>query len=478
MKTTKIKIKNLFGITETELDGSSIELSGKKGTGKSSVLDAIRLALTNASDRDYVVKNGENEGEIIIETDSNLVINRKKRTDKSDYKSIKEFGKEVQKPQEFLNDIFTPLQLDPVAFTRMSRQDQNRMILDLIEFEWDLDWIKDQFGEIPQGVDYKQNILQVLNDIQAESGVYFQSRQDVNREIREKRAIINDIAKDIPANYQAEKWDKFDLGEKYRELETIRRNNDLISRAKIFKESYDSRLRGIQADKEIAIAAEEKAIANEREQIAGTIERLKAEIREQENKLTGLDGKLSDKKAVIEAQFQEALAKLDKDTSVANEYADKEPVDTTELAEEVQTAEAMKKHLNEYARMRSYQTEVDRLSAISEEFTRKIELARELPSEILRTATLPIDGLEIKDGIPLVHGLPVSNLSDGEKLDLCVDVAIGKKNSLQIILVDGAERLDDKSRLALYEKCKDKGLQLIATRTTNSEDMEVTTLWS
>lgn len=476
MKTTKIKIKNLFGITETELDGSSIEITGKKGTGKTSVIDSIRYALTNASDRDYIVKNGETEGEIIIETDTGLVINRKKRTDKSDYKNIKEFGKEILKPQEFLNDIFTPLQLDPVAFTQMSRQDQNRIILDLIEFDWDLNWIKDKFGEIPEGVDYQQNILQVLNDIQAEKGDYFQSRQNVNREIKEKRAIINDIGKDIPEGYTAEKWEQYDLGAKYRELETIRRNNDLVNRAKAFKESYNNKLRGIQADRDIAIAAEEKANANEREQIAGTIERLKAEIKEQENKLLGMDSKLNDKKAVIEAQYQEALAKLDKDTDVANSYAEKETVDDSDLASEVQMAEAMKKHLNEYSRMVSYQAEVERLNAISEEYTRKIELARELPSEILKTATLPIAGLEVKDGIPLINGLPVSNLSDGEKLDLCVDVAISKKNNLQIILIDGAERLDDTSRAALYQKCKDKGLQLIATRTTNSNELEVTTL--
>ena len=56
MKTTKIKIKNLFGITETELDGSSVEITGKKGTGKTSIIDSIRYALTNASDRDYIVK--------------------------------------------------------------------------------------------------------------------------------------------------------------------------------------------------------------------------------------------------------------------------------------------------------------------------------------------------------------------------------------------------------------------------------------
>ena len=79
MKTTKIKIKNLFGISETSLDGQSAELTGKNGTGKNSVIDALKYALTNDSERDYIIKKGETEGEIIIETDTGLYINRKKR---------------------------------------------------------------------------------------------------------------------------------------------------------------------------------------------------------------------------------------------------------------------------------------------------------------------------------------------------------------------------------------------------------------
>ena len=62
MKITKIKIKNLYGITEYEGDGKSVELSGTNGAGKSSVIDAIRYALTNKSNRKYVVRNGETEG--------------------------------------------------------------------------------------------------------------------------------------------------------------------------------------------------------------------------------------------------------------------------------------------------------------------------------------------------------------------------------------------------------------------------------
>ena len=74
MKITKIKIRNLFGIKETELDGKSVELSGNNGLGKTSVIDAIKYALTNDSDKDYIIKNGESEGEILVETDTGFYI--------------------------------------------------------------------------------------------------------------------------------------------------------------------------------------------------------------------------------------------------------------------------------------------------------------------------------------------------------------------------------------------------------------------
>lgn len=476
MKTTKIRIKNLFGITEKELDGSSIEITGKNGTGKTSIIDAIRYALTNDSERDYIVRNGETEGEILIETDTGLSINRKKRTEQADYKLVKDGRMTVSKPESFLSEIFTPMQLNPVEFAQMPKKDQNRIILDLIEFSWDLNWIKEKFGEVPEGVNYQQNILQVLHQIQADDGVYFSTRQDINRDIRNKRAFIEDIAKSIPENYQAEKWEKYQLGEEYKELAATKEKNNKIERAKAFKDSYDNKVRGYEAEKEIAISAEEKVIATEREQALSKIERLKAEIKAEEDKLLTLSSKLDDKKAIAEEQYNTKIAQLDSDMAIANKYAGFEPVDTAKKEEEINNAEAMIKHLNEYRRLVDLSEEVELLVGTAEGLTNKIELARTLPGVILNTAKLPIDGMTVENGIPLINGLPVSNLSEGEKLDLCVDVAISRPNALQIILIDGTEKLSDENRIRLYEKCKEKGLQFIATRTTNDNELEVTTL--
>lgn len=473
MKTTKISIKNLFGISERELDGRSVELIGGNGTGKTSVVDAIRYALTNQSERDYVIRQGADEGEIIVETDTGLRIDRKKRAGMSDYKSIKDGRRDIQAPENFLQTLFTPLQLDPVAFCGMPKNEQNRIILDLIQFDWDLNWIREKFGEIPSGINYDQNILQVLNDIQAESGDYFQSRQDINRDLRNKRAFITDIAKDIPASYEADKWEVADVGTIYKKIEKIKDTNSKIERAKLFRDSYNNKIRGYEAEREIQKGVAEKEITSERTALNKTIERLKAEIKAAEVKIETLDGNLKSKYALIDSQFETKKATLDTDMVTANTYADVEPVDCTPLETEVAEIEKMKLHLNEYKRMKTMQSEADKLAKDSDDLTYKIDLARRLPGEILQTATIPVSNLTVVNGIPLLNSLPVSNLSDGEKLALCVDVALSRPNALQIILIDGIEKLSEKNRTALYAKCKEKGLQFIATRTTDSDEMEI-----
>lgn len=379
MKISKIKISNLFGIKEQNLDGKSIEITGSNGQGKTSILDAIRYALTNSSERDYIVKKGESEGEILIETDTGLSINRKKRTQSSDYKSIKQNEKEINSPESFLKEIFTPMQLNPVEFTQMSKQEQNRIILDLIEFDWDLNWIKEKFGEIPSGVDYSQNILEVLNEIQSEDGEYYKARQDINRDIRNNRAFISDIADGLPEKYDAEKWEKFNLTEKLKELMTIKEQNARINEAKQFIANYDNKVKGYEAERQIAISAEEKNISIERENLQKEIARLEEQIKADKEKLNNLDNTLEDRKKIANLEYEKKVAALDESIGRAKEFAQKTPVDITEMQAECDLAEKMKSYINEYKRMKEYEKQIEELNIQSQEYTRKIELARNLP---------------------------------------------------------------------------------------------------
>lgn len=476
MRITKIKIRNLFGIKEYEQDGKSVELDGSNGVGKTSVIDAIRYALTNKSDRDYIVRKGETEGEILIETDTGLRINRKSRTNQADYKSVKQNGAEVGSPETFLRDIFTTLQLNPIEFMEMDKKKQNATILDMIEYDWDVNKIKEWFGEIPSWVSYDQNILQILDDIQSEKGEYFTHRQDVNRDIRNKKAFIDEIAQGIPAGYDVEKWKTASTSDLYHQIEQIRNDNQMIEKAQMLKDARDSKIRSFEADKQIAKSALDTEFSNRSHQIDQDILKLNNEIKALQTEKEGLAAQKQDKLELINQKYETNVAKYDAEVAEYAPYIDKEKKDVSDLVRDAEYMEKMKGHINEYNRMTDLQNEVEELSAESMDLTNKIEKARTLPGEILQNCNIPIEGLTVENGIPLINGLPVSNLSEGEKLDLCINVSIQKPNGLQIILIDGTEKLSTGLREKLYRKCKEKGLQFIATRTTDDDAMTVVEL--
>lgn len=476
MKISKVIIKNLYGIKEFNSDGGSIELDGKNGVGKSAVIDAIKYALTNRSDREYLIRAGESEGEVYIELSNGGSIHRKTRTNKADYKSIKAPGDKTEKNESFLRTIFTELQLDPIKFSEMTPAEQNRIILDLIDFQWDLNWIQEQFGEIPPGVNYEQNILRVLHEIQSDKGHYFQTRENVNRDRRNKQAFIEEIAATLPEKYNAAQWEAVNLGEIYSQIEAIRNENDRIAEAKAVVEGQAAKRKSLLDDK---LIANDQLISKEKEDIHAqqlVIKDLEHKLAEAKAKIGNIQKETSLKIEMLDTEYKGELAALEGEVKQYEELATKEPKQYASLQAEVEHAEAMKAHINEYKRMVGLQSDVASLAEQSNELTAKIEKARELPGEILATCKLPIANLTIKDGAPLINGLPISNLSDGEKMDLCVDVTVAKEGALKLILIDGIERLATTKRDQMYAKLAAKGVQFIASRTTDDNELTVVNL--
>ena len=478
MKITKLQIENLYGIEQLELDGKSIELTGTNGAGKSSVLDAIRLALTNNSKRKYIVKNGETEGRVLVKLDDGTTIDRKKRTDKSDYKSIKDDkGNEINSPETFLKDIFTPLQLEPVEFLSMNEKEQNRILLNLIEFNKDKkEFINEKFGEVPSWVDYDESILEILNQLQAKEGQYYQTREEVNRQIKNGLAVINDISKNIPEGYDESKWRNYTLSDKYEELNRLKTHNANIDKSIAYKENYENAVNALKAKLDSSLAMINNNKADRKRAINANIADLRMKITLLEKDLENVDNEFLVDENKAKADYEQELAKLSSNIEIAYEWIAKPKVVTEDLENELKVAEEMKGHLNEYDRMVEKQVEVDGLSVTSQALTDKIELARNLPGEILKEANIPVKNLTVVNGVPLVNGLTISNLSEGEKLMLCVDVTLSNPNSLKLILIDGVERLSEANRNELYQICKEKGLQCIATRTTDNAELTIVEL--
>ena len=476
MRITKLRIRNLFGVKEYDSNGNSVELSGKNGVGKSAIIDAIKLALTNKSDRPAVITTGENEGEVYIETDTGLRVNHRVRTGKADYRYIKQEKEKDEKTEAFLREIFTELQLDPVKFSEMDIKEQNRIILDLIDFEWDMNWIKEQFGEIPPEVNYEQNILCVLHDIQDEDGYYFLKRQDINREIRNKQAFIEEIGAALPGKYDAKKWEAISLSDLYKRIETIRSKNEWIDKAKRAVAGRNNKIRSFQADLEIEKSAIDRETMSTRTSLEKQIAEMENKIREYRKELETLEEKRAMRLETAQKGYEAKIAEFDGEIKQYEDLAKQQPVDFSDLQEEAETTEKMKSFINEYKRMVGLQSEVVSLKEQSDILTNKIEIARSLPGKILENANIPIVGLTIENGVPFINGRPISNLSEGEKLELCINVAVHREGALKMLLIDGIERLATNKREDVYSLLRSKGVQFVATRTTDDDKLTVTEL--
>lgn len=473
MRVSKIQIKDLFKIEEVTLNGKDVEIIGTNKTGKTSIIDAIRFALSNRSDKSLILRKGATSGEVLIETDTGISILRKERLGKVGVDVVKDGKTPITKKETFLRELFSDLQLNPIKFVAMPEQEQNRIILDLIDFKWDIDWIKKQFGEIVPEIDYNQNILKVLSDIQADDGFYFRTRQEINRESRNKQAFITEIATSLPDKYKASEWEKKNLSEIYTEAESIREENRQIEKAQVIVDNEENKKRGFDSDRKIALAALNTEMNARRNNLEKDILNLENQVKTTRKELTEVEERKLGRVEKIELEYKGNISEFAGAIKENKAVAKGKIRDTSTLMKQAAHIEEMKGYIGEYNRMVNYEVEVETLIGKAEGYTALIEHARKLPAEILEKSKLPLDNLTIEDGIPLINELPISNLSDGEKLELCVDIASMKKNLLNLILIDGAEKLSTKNRKILYGKCKKRGLQFIATRTTDDETLIV-----
>ena len=134
-------------------------------------------------------------------------------------------------------------------------------------------------------------------------------RQDVNRDIRNKRAFIEEIAATIPEGYNLSVWENASAGELYQKIERIRKDNEMIQTAKNLLESRDNKVRKYEADREIKKAALATEIGNRRAQIDKDIARMQEQIAALSAEKNGLKEKLADKTALYDKEYESRVSK-------------------------------------------------------------------------------------------------------------------------------------------------------------------------
>lgn len=378
MKISKLKVVNVKGIKEADIqpEGNVILLTGKNGSGKSSILDSIVYALAGKREIPGMpIRSGEKKGEIHLELDNGLVVERRfTEQDSYLYVTQKDGGKYGQ---GYLDEIIPKIFLDPIKFSEQPPAEQRKTLLDVI------------------GV-----------DIRAEEKHYsdlYLKRRDVNRDLStiEKRVSGIGISED-----EAEKdiQEIMDLEEKYNEsMESFRESTR--------RRSQIESLESTKADIERQI----KTLQERLDDVNGKLKSLKASI--PENVLHDPES-IRKKIDIIEAKYHGSP-----------EYYLDAIKDKNRIQEE----------------LNAVQGEMDKVK-------KKIETK-------LKFSQMPYPGLSVgNDGI-MLNGIPFEQLSSGERLRVCVAIAMKMAGDLKILRISNASLLDKESRQELARLLEESDFQ-------------------
>jgi len=520
MHIKRIEIKNWLGIKELLFSPGKInKVSGDSGTGKSSLVEALEKLFTNKNRRTEVIRHGEEEAELFVELDDGLQTVRKIRTEKADYLKVKHDSKAVSSTESFLRKLINGDIFRPIEFIQKSPKEQTEIILNMLHIDWSIDDIKNWFGEVPEA-DYQLHILQILKQIEngyyaeresinREINLLRANIEGIKRDLPSNydgeewknvnlQELYNRLSEAEASNKRLQEAQSLIDGLSMR-IEDIKRRAENAREQKSLdyrrqRDSYTDSIKRLEeriqqeqatiddADRRISETC--ARLDNELEQ---AIERLKLQYQAKKQSVREDIAQEVEQSRVFISEYKEQIA--EKRTALANidelekrdleKIADHEAnliateqakagnaqeivanvvwIDTEPLKQEADHAAAMKEYLREWERMNDIIREkLAPKEAHSAELTNKIQKARELPKELLKTASLPVEGLSVDDqGRIRINGTLIDGLSEGEALDFAFKLAKAQAGPLKVICVDGFQNLGSKQQEILKAAFED-----------------------
>ena len=221
---------------------------------------------------------------------------------------------------------------------------------------------------------------------------------------------------------------------------------------------------------------------NLKKDMQSTKENEKDVIQLQQNKITQKTEELNSldslEKQELKAIDEKIISEVDKEkirVGKAAEYLENhEQVEVEPLQREADEVAEMQSYLRQWDMMISIRdgklAEKERYSA---DLTAKIEKARELPGELLKTAKMPIEGISVDEkGLIRINGTLIDGLSDGEKLELAMTIAKAQAGELKVICLDRFESLKSKQKEILETALSDD-YQYFITEHTDDKEMKI-----
>lgn len=135
IKITDISINGYKAIRQLKIEanGNSVELTGSNGKGKSSVLEAIWVALTGKDVPDPVVNRDHGiKAEIILGLDDGHQVEWSYGKSAAKLRVFRPDGEPVKAERTYLNELIGKISFDPFDFIKRPAAEQKKILMDLL----------------------------------------------------------------------------------------------------------------------------------------------------------------------------------------------------------------------------------------------------------------------------------------------------------------------------------------------------------
>lgn len=457
MRLIRLEVSGFKGVAKADLRFGDINVvAGSNGSGKSSVIDSLAVALSgSAALPDVPVKVGEKAAEIVATLEGGLTVRRRVTPDRKMSLTVERAdGSRPPKPQEFLDGLCgSGLAFDPLAFIESKPKEQADTLRKMVKLDTtDLDVLhlaiytertlvgrqrdaaKGHAESLPAHAD--------VGDSERSSADVLEQMGEANRAERQRDMLLA----------KAERLANQAAGEQG-ELNVLQGQLDALPA------DYEAELVSLNADMD-----------NQEAEIRQAIQALQTKLlgleRKRHEDATAIATKSAEREAALRARIAECTAnmqqfKADADAVVTEANSIVIP-DVQVLQAQLADLDSYNRKVADNRRKADAQAAADGLAEQYRAMTAKLESLADQKAARVAAVKWPVDGLGFgDDGTVTFRGVPLAQASQAERLRTAMAIGLAMTGTVKIVLLREASLLDDESRKMVCDLATAAGAQIV-----------------